>query len=419
MVRRLEPRLQPLDALCASRDAAVVRIVFQTCAEEGIVMDTAVRTVFRPELVESLPTSTTPAPVRMLAVTATYVLSEAGRKASLLAGGNGRAVQHIDIQVPANRLHLVAVNGKGIARLKLRPRFELNREQRIVYIDAPPLFDDLPTLDDLLRVAARNHQLERAYHAERTVNKAKRSEADRARRTEVALAFLRDQTQRAALYPSPNPIRCYVNTPLGRMRFEVDTDEGPARDLVREAFRRFRTDVKADAERRAKDRGEHDRRHEERKLAVDKWVAAHGTEEQKARHAAGLLPIREVIEALTDEAFQALADRPVYVSDGLTHLQDHVRQWTGEPDAAVAPLDFTDSGGLAHAATPAQWARVQEFQATIPDAQVRLHVREYAWKRNASVPRLAHITIIVTKTDGPFTLRREYLMPGEERPCVR
>ena len=285
-------------------------------------MDAATATVFRPELVEPPSPATTPTAARTLAVQATYVLSEAGRKALLLAGGDGRAVQHVQIPVPANRLHLITVNGRGLARLKLRPRFELNREQRIVYVDAPPTFDAPPTAEDLLRAAARNHQLERAYYAERTVNRAKRSEADRARRVEIALSFLRDQGQRAALYPSPNPHRCYLNTPLGRMRFDVDSDEGPSRDVIREALRRFRADVKQHAERRAHDHADHRRRHEARRQAAADWVAAYGTDEQRARQAAGLLPIDEVVEALTDAAFQALADRPRYESDGLAHVQD-------------------------------------------------------------------------------------------------
>ena len=90
----------------------------------------------------------------------------------------------------------------------------------------------------------------------------------------------------------------------------------------------------------------------------------------------------------------------------------HVRHWTGDSDLVVAPADFFDVGGLAHAATPSQWARVQEFQAVVPDAHVRLHVREYGWKRNPRVPRLIHITVIVTKVIGPFTLHREYLLSG-------
>src|SRR5262245_49982423 len=215
-------------------------------------METAVRNVFRPELVEPPSPTTTVNPVWTLTVTATYELSEAGRKALLLAGGDGRAVQRVDIEIPSNRLHLVTVNGHGIARLKLQPRFEFNREQRIIQIDAPPLFDEPPGIEDLLRLAARNHQLERAFRAERTLERTKRAEADGARKSEYALAFLRDQSQRAAVWPAPNGTRCYINTPMGQKRFDVNVDDGPTREVVREALRRFRGDVKAAGEGRAR-----------------------------------------------------------------------------------------------------------------------------------------------------------------------
>ena len=73
----------------------------------------------------------TPGPevARTLSVTASYLLSEDGRKASLLAGGDGHAVQQIALQVPANRLHLVSVDKQGVARLKLRPRFEMDGDR--------------------------------------------------------------------------------------------------------------------------------------------------------------------------------------------------------------------------------------------------------------------------------------------------
>ena len=94
----------------------------------------------RPERAETLPADTlAPTPTRSLAVTAVYHLSEEGRKASLLAGGDGRAVQRVTIEVPHNRLHLVSVNGKGLARLKLRPRYELDTDQHVVCIDVPPV----------------------------------------------------------------------------------------------------------------------------------------------------------------------------------------------------------------------------------------------------------------------------------------
>lgn len=380
-------------------------------------METAVRNVFRPELVE--PASPVMVnPVRTLTVTATYQLSEAGRKALLLAGGDGRAVQRVELEVTSNRLHLVTVNGHGVARLNLQPRFEFNREQRIIQIDAPPVFDTPPSIEDLLRLAARNHELERAFRAERTLERTKRAELDGVRRSECALAFLRDQSQRAAVWPAPNATRCYINTPAGQMRFDVTVDDGPARDVVREALRRFRADVKAAEERRARTTAEHERRHRERKAAVDNWVSQHGSTDQQARHAAGLLPVREVVDIITDQTFERLAGRSVYRSDGYDHLQRHAREWSGNPDLIIPRREFLDFGGLAHSATAAQWTRVQEFQGAVPGADVRLHRREYIWKRHSELPILRHFTILVTKQVGPFVLRREYLMPGDEEPSA-
>src|SRR4051812_25870084 len=86
---------------------------------------------------------------RTLTVTAEYKLSEEGRKASLLAGGDGRELQQLKIDVPIHRLHLVTVDSAGVARLKLQPRFELNALQRVVRVDEVPRYDSPPTVEDL------------------------------------------------------------------------------------------------------------------------------------------------------------------------------------------------------------------------------------------------------------------------------
>ena len=52
---------------------------------------------------ESLPGVAPNSQPRTLRVTATYTLSESGRKASLLAGGNGRAERHGDERNPVNQ----------------------------------------------------------------------------------------------------------------------------------------------------------------------------------------------------------------------------------------------------------------------------------------------------------------------------
>src|SRR4051794_10714250 len=160
-------------------------------------MDTV--TVISERRLEAVPTLSAPAvpgTTKALTVTATYLLSEEGRKASLLSGGDGKAVQQLLLQVPANRLHLVSVDAQGVARLKLRPRYQLDDDSSIVRIDAAPLYDAPPDLDDLFREAARNHQLERAYKDQRQATKIKRREADQERRAAVAREFLADPTRR-------------------------------------------------------------------------------------------------------------------------------------------------------------------------------------------------------------------------------
>ena len=241
----------------------------------------------------------TPGPevARTLSVTASYLLSEDGRKASLLAGGDGRAVQQIPLQVPANRLHLVSVDKQGVARLKLRPRFERDSERGVVRIDASPIYDAPPTVDELYRAAAKNHELESAYYR-RTRRRSARSgrDADRARRETVAEAFLADKGQRAIAHPPPSPKQCYIVTERGRVLFDVATDQGRAKDVPPEAHRRFRADLRAKEERNRHDRAEQLALHEEKKRFIAEWVAANGTDEQKVRQAAGVLPMAEAIE---------------------------------------------------------------------------------------------------------------------------
>jgi hypothetical protein len=376
----------------------------------------------RPERVETLPAETPEArPTRSLMVTAVYHLSEEGRKASLLAGGDGHAVQRITIEVPHNRLHLVSVNSNGLARLKLRPRYDLDAEQQVVCIDMPPVFDHSPTADELLRQAARNHELERAYHAKRTVARDHRSDVDRVRRNEIATAFLADPTQRALIHPSPTPQRCFLVTRFGHLRFDRLVDSGPARDVPREALRRFRADVKAARERRTRERTEHLRVHDERWRAIAQWVTEHGTPDQQSRLTAGLLSPSEVREAMTDEAFRALVDHPRYTHNGVERMRAHVEHWMNRKRPHVTERDFVVFGHPVRTVSHPQWALLQTIRAALPDAFVNLHVREFIWRRDPGVPRLTQLTLVVTKKIGPMLLRREYLVSDDDAgtSCLR
>lgn len=351
---------------------------------------------------------------RTLAVTATYLLSEEGRKASLLAGGDGRAVQELTIQVPTNRLHLVTVDANGVARLRLRPRYESNGEQHVLRIDAPPTYDVPPDLEDLFREAARNHQLERTFEVERRAVKARRRDAGRERRAQLATTFLNDPTQRALVHPPPSPKRCYLATERGRVLFDVSVDDAPARDVPPEAHRRFRSDLRARRDENLRHRAEQLALHEEKKRFIAEWIAAHGTPDQQARQAAGVLPMEEAIEAITDGAFGAFDHRPRYYHDGAERLQRHLRQVRQYLDAVVTREALMVTSADAKEMTATQWSIVQEIRALLPAATVTLRTHKLACKDDTQAPTLTVCGVLVTCKVGPFTLRREYAAPGTD-----
>lgn len=379
-------------------------------------MDSAPRTALRrPELVTDGASTVVPAhdAGHALAVLAVYQLSEAGRKASLLAGGDGRALQQLTVQVPTTRLHLVSVDAKGVARLKLRPRFQMDADQRVVRFDAAPTYDAPPTLDDLFREAARNHELERVYQAERTVARAKKRDAERDRRSQLAEAFLEDKTQRALVHPAPSPKRCVLAADQGRVFFDVATDEGLARDVPPEAHRRFRADLQAKKEQNQRERVAQLALHEEKKRYIAEWIEEHGSPDQKERQAAGLLPMKEAIEAITDHAFEAAAPSR-YQRDGVERLEGHLRSARHcPPDFVVTPGDLLVVCSSAVSATAAQWRQIQQLQAALPKATVALREHRLMSKRIASAPPLLVFSAIATMRLGPLVARREFQVTND------
>ena len=375
-------------------------------------METVTRFAERQAVAPLMPANSEAA--RTLSVTASYVLTEAGRKASLLAGGDGRALQQITLHVPANRLHLVSVDKQGVARLKLRPRYEMDSERGVVRIDAAPVYDEPPTIDELYRAAAKNHELEATYFAARNAARSRRGEADRAFRETVAETFLGDKGQRAVTHPPPTPKRCYLESDKGRLLFDVATDLGRAKDVPAEAHRRFRADLRERDERNRQDRTTQLALHEEKKRYITEWVAAFGTDEQKLRQADGMLPMDEAIEGITDQAFVAAAHLPLYMHDGPSRLQAFLRESTGTSDIVIAPVDVTVRSAHAVKATAAQWAVVQQLRSQLPDANVVLREHVLSSKRHNGVGHLTVFGVLVTKKHGPFVLRREYVVeePG-------
>ena len=274
-----------------------------------------------------------------------------------------------------------------------------------------PTYDVPPEIEDLFREAARNHQLERAYQTERHAAKVKRREADQERRAQVAQAFLSDPTQRALVHPPPTPKRCYLAAGHGRVLFDASIDEVPAREVPLDAHRRFRADLRARRERNQQERAGQLALHEEKKHVIAEWVTTHGAPEQQARHAAGVLPMEEAIEAMTDEIFALLTDRTRYAHDGIAQLQAHLLQYAQHTDAVVTRDDLVVTSANVEKMTAVQWAVVQEIQTLLPEATVTLRVHKLAWKREMQMALPPVFGVLVTQRVGPFTLRREYAAP--------
>jgi hypothetical protein len=190
--------------------------------------------------------------------------------------------------------------------------------------------------------------------------------------------------------------------------FDAGSDVGRSRNLPAEAWRRFRRDLALKKEHNREERARQQALRAEKLKAIDEWVKAYGSEDQRARHAAGLLPEAEVIEALTDEVFATVADRPRYSMDGVGRLEAHLRQVTGRTDIVVAPADLVVTGPDADSATPAQWAVIESLHRALPDAKVILRAHRLSWSKEPTLPALVVYGVLVTRRMGPFNLRREF-----------
>jgi hypothetical protein len=375
-------------------------------------MDTAtVSVIRRPDLVatEGL---TRPEAVRKLTVKAIFLLSESGRKASLLAGGDGREFQTIDLEVPANRLHLVVVDPDGTARLKLRPRYEIRPDGRVVQIATSPVYDRPPTIDDLFLAAAKNYELERAYVAQGGT-RARKRETLREARAQLAETFLATPEQRARLHPRPEPTRCWLDGPDGRVLFDAKRNEGIARQVPPEAYRRFRADERMHRQRNSQERKRRLAVLDEKKRLVAEWIAAHGTPEQQERQSKGLLPFEEGREAIADKMFESLRDWAPYVRNGAAVMQAHLRRYPEYKDAVITERELAVADDDAVQATAAQWARAQEARAILPDATVTLRSHRLTWRGHPEAPALILYGLLVVRRLGPIVLRREFAVPQE------
>ena len=141
------------------------------------------------------------------------------------------------------------------------------------------------------------------------------------------------------------------------------------------------------------------------------WIAVHGTHDQRQRLAAGVLPFKEFLDAITDVTFRPLAHLTLYPSDGAARVQELIRHHPGHTDAIVTPNDLSVVTRLLPTASATQWSLVNEIRDLLPGAQVQLRERSIAWRQDPHVSKVRVISALVTIRVGLVLLRREFHVP--------
>src|SRR5262249_23513101 len=198
--------------------------------------------------------------------------------------------------------------------------------------------------------------------------------------------FLADPTLRALEHPKPTPRHCYLAGGRRPVLFDAKVGHGLARQVPPEAYRRFCADLKARTDRNQANRAGEPALHAENQGLTAEWVARCGPPAQQDRHAAGVLPLQEVLEGMADEAFSTVGARQRYIRDGVERLQTYLGQFPRYAKIVVTKEDLLVTSANAEHATEPQWALKLELQALLPDADLTLRLHRVSLRTEPNAP---------------------------------
>ena len=320
-------------------------------------------------------TDQTSTPTAQATVTGTirYQLSEAGQRAALAAGLPAQRDQIIEAQIPVDLLPHCAVSPDG------HPTLDLSAEW--------PVATHLDATEDMVVKPIR-------------------------------AAYGYDYCTRVHLMDRPllDPIAAFLAARV------LAQDEAQTKQRAVEQHRsdliehRRRRDEQADADRReraAKAEAEQraiQERQAARRAAIDAWIGEHGTENQRARWAAGMLPESELLEAMADQVFAAVtAPRfaEITVEDCLGTYSDD-----DYPPEVTDEMPYCTSKDATEA-TAAQWDALQAVRAQLPtEAAVKLRVHVCGLVSSDDPEHdVVRYGIHVKLHVGPIGLVREFAAP--------
>lgn len=153
-------------------------------------------------------------------------------------------------------------------------------------------------------------------------------------------------------------------------------------------------------EEKARRNAEASAKAERKRQQIVDWVAAHGTESQQKRQAAGLLDEQEVVDAIRDAAYQPLAEFPLYERLTASNVE--------HSETCYYHDDIEFSAEDSYATEPV-FAQLEQMRALLPAATITPRVHEAHCPACDLTTR--RYSLLVKLAVGDFEFTRDYAAP--------
>lgn len=361
--------------------------------------------------------------------TITYRLTEAGRKASLISGGNGQEIQTVAGELTPENIDLFTVAADGKAALDIFRTGEPERDSLYTAnVEWKRYAATVPMEFEALLVVARDFRALRQAHADAQPARLATKQAEERTTAEAAQADLERKqadaiAELSALTPDALADDAQANRDNHRFRDLLGSPDGkyhhnfsgyPRKSTFEPAQALIETANGILAARRQVEAESENAKAAAKRAWQAEWLASNGTHSQRARDEEGLLPNAELEAAIKDWAFRALAGEVRYQP----LVASEVRATCAEKcvcggDGYGAQCTINFSSEEADEATNDEFNRLLAIRALVPDGTVELRLHTGKCDDSDCDPdedqgiatRKGFMVEIVA---GPFTLHREY-----------
>ena len=310
-----------------------------------------------------------------------YELTEAGQKASIISGGNGKSEQIAEGAIEAADVELFSVLSNGKLLLCLTGQ------------QSEP--HDVPELVKIRRAQIRQ------------IEEDKKAENEKKARDDVQLklafqkfeqaylngsSILCHQSNNVRLYPNHGEVKIHLNYKIKKdFRLSNEVFEENNRRIAKSAARREKEEAEKDAETARCESG--------KQQQIADWVAEHGDANQKERFAANLFPREEAVEAMKNLAF-AILDRQFARYERLTDLDVAC-------ECNYQNCKLKCETTVKEKVIASEWEQMKAVRRFMPNA-LEVSLREHYCECEDCETKTTRTGIYVKLQVGSFVFNREY-----------